>query len=185
MISLQFDDIRPFYFLVRWQFYEKARYQLKDNELQDAKIFFNAMQHLSEEDKQILADVYYKSPNPTNFDTSRELYMTVKPVQDKDLCDQYGISVERFAGKRRRAQYYLKLEMQKVIQSIETVFMYRVNPFLYLIEYQKEKDGKTQFVLGDISQAKAFYKDEHDQNELYSFSQLGFTKVPVIPNKFI
>lgn len=177
---MQFDDIRPFYFLVRWQFYEKARYQLKDNELQDAKIFFNAMQHLSDEDKQILADVYYKSPNPTNFDTRRELYVTVKPVQDKELCNQYGISVERFAGKRRRAQYYLKLEMQKVIQNIETVFMYRVNPFLYLIEYKKSESGDNQFLLGDVSQAKVFYQDDENKEDLLSLVQFGFTKVPVL-----
>ncbi len=180
MIFLQYDYIRPFYFLVRWQFYEKGRYQLKESELQDAKIFFNAMQRLSDEHKKILSDVYHKSPYPANYDPKRELYMTVKPIRDKELCKEYDMTLDTFRHKRRVAQYYLKLEMQKVLQSIETVFMLRINHKLYLIDYKNENG---QYVVGDVSQAKIFQKNDIGEDGLYSLKQTGFLKVPVMSNQ--
>lgn len=179
MTSLHYDHIRPVYFLVRWQFYEKERYQLKENEIQDAKIFFNAMQQLSDDHKKILSDVYRKSPHPANYDPKRGLYMTVRPIPDKELCKGYDLTVDNFGNKRRIAQMYLKIEMQNILQSIETVFLMRVNRKLYLKEIYDEKSKDNQFLLGDKSQAKVFRKEEYSEDLFTSLLLFGFEKVPL------
>ncbi|WP_187356234.1 hypothetical protein [Enterococcus faecium] len=40
MTSLQYDTIRPVYFLRKWQYYEAARHELSEAELEQAKVFF-------------------------------------------------------------------------------------------------------------------------------------------------
>lgn len=145
MNSLHYDHIRPVYFLVRRQFYEKARYQLVSIELQSAKVFFNGMNQLADEHKKMLSDVYYQSPNSANYDYERELYTTVKPIKDKELCKEYGLTIDNFANKRRIAQNYLKIEIQKILQNIETVYLMRVNCKLYLKEIYDEEAENGQF----------------------------------------
>lgn len=179
MNSLHYDHIRPVYFLVRWQFYERARYQLGSIELQNAKVFFNAMNQLADEHKQILSDVYYQSQNPANYDSERELYTTVRPIKDKELCKEYGLTIDNFANRRRIAQNYLKIEIQKVLQSIETVFLMRVNRKLYLKEIYDEEAENAQFLLGDKSQAKVFRREEYSEDFFTSLLLLGFEKVPL------
>lgn len=182
MISLQYDYLRPVYYLVRWRFYEEARYQLNDREFQDAKVFFNAMQHLSDDEKQILSDVYRKSPHQMKFDPERELYMTVKPVKDKEACGKYGLSALTFANKRRKSQDHLKLEMQNILREVESIFMFRATPKLYLIESQNT-EGNERYLLGNISEAKVFQAEDVDLSEIFSLNCLGFEKVPVMPHQ--
>ncbi|HFZ3988174.1 TPA: hypothetical protein ACIKG8_003225, partial [Enterococcus faecalis] len=67
MTSLLYERIRPEFHLARWIYYEKARYELKGVELESAKIFFNGLKNLSESDKKILIDVYYRSKDYYKF----------------------------------------------------------------------------------------------------------------------
>ncbi|MFR2763269.1 MAG: hypothetical protein ACLTFU_15120 [Enterococcus avium] len=180
MIFLQYDHLRPIYFLVRWQFYEKERYQLRDKEIQDAKIFFNAMQRLPADHKKLLSDVYYKSPYLANYDPKRGMNTTVKPIKDKEMCKKYGMTLDNFRNRRRIAQYHLKLEMQRVLQSTETIFMLRVNRHLYLTDYG---NNSGQYVLGDISEAKIFNQTEENKEEFYQLLLLGFEKMPILSNQ--
>lgn len=174
---MQFEYLRPVYFLTRWQFYEKARYQLREKEIQDAKVFFNALKHLSEEDKKILSDVYRKSPHLTQFDQKREIYMTVTPIKDKMLCEKYGITPKSFGDKRRSAQENLKYEMEQVYRNSASYFMFRATPSLYLIKCQKYDENNEQYLLGGKSLAKIFHKDD---GEFQYLTDLGFTKTPVV-----
>lgn len=179
---MQFDYLRPVYYLVRWRFYEEARYQLNEKELKDAKVFFNALQQLSEEDKQVLFNVYRKSPYQLKFDPTRELYMTVQPVKDTELCSKLGISANSFANKRRQAQDHLKAAMQDVLREVEASFMFRATPSLYLIE-RITANGNEQYLLGNQSQAKIFHEGDMELAELFLLNRLGFEKVPVMPHQ--
>lgn len=179
---MQFDYLRPVFYLVRWRFYEEARYQLNEKELKDAKVFFNGMQQLTEEEKQLLSDVYRNSPKQLKFDSKRELYMTVQPVKDTVLSRKYGISVNSFANRRRQAQDHLKVAMQGILREIEDVFMFRAKPELYLIE-RIIANGNEQYLLGNQPQAKIFHAGDVELSEQFSLNRLGFEKVPVMPHQ--
>lgn len=117
MTSLHYDNIRPNYYLSRWQYYEAARHDLTPTELKHAKVFFNALKNLDRDSLAVLTDVFYFSKDYTSAD-KRGYYQTVRAVPSSTLAKKYGVSVDKFGNMRREAQFKLKREMEEVMKQI-------------------------------------------------------------------
>ena len=117
MTSLHYDNIRPNYYLSRWQYYEAARHDLTPTELKHAKVFFNALKNLDKGSLAILTDIFYFSKDYTSPD-KRGYYQTVRAVPSSTLAKKYGVSVDKFGNMRREAQFKLKRELQEVMKQI-------------------------------------------------------------------
>lgn len=176
MTFLLYDYVSPSYHLTRWQYYEKARYELKGVELESAKIFFNGLKNLSESDKKILIDAYYRSKDYYKFNRQTGLYQSVRPISDDAIAEQYGITKKEVTKVRRQAIEHLAEEMRKIILAISTAFHLKIGKDLYLVRLINEGTYKEQFVLGNKSEAKVFSAEKEDT--IRKFIQLGFEREP-------
>lgn len=176
MISLHYDNIRPSYYLKKWQYYEAAKYELSTIDLEDAKVFFNALKRLNEDDRKILADVYYYSKEKRSFNPKTGYYRTIQPVKDRELHEKYGVTVDKFGHMKRVAQMNLKKAMQEVLKQIGDEFVFRINSNLYLVRIIQEGTYKEQYVLGGASSARLFKPSDAIVMKLLL---LGFEKIPV------
>lgn len=179
MTSLRYDAIRPEYYLRKWQYYEKARYELADTELEDAKVFFHALKQLCEEDRELLTDVYYRSKEPCTFNVKTGYYHSLHPVKDTVLAKEYGVTKDKLGHLRRCAQMNLKKEMQNVLKKIRHKFVFRLTKRLYLIGFVKEGTFHEQYVLGNEGDAKVFTESEDKHDQMLGLIMLGFEKVPI------
>ena len=179
MISLLYDTIRPIYYLKQWQYYEAAMYELSSKELRDAKVFFNALKQLSDEDRKILSDVYYHSRNPCSFDDTTGHYHSLIPVSDKELHDQYDVTLYTFSNMRRDAQDNLKIAMQSIMNQIGNSFVFRISKNLYFAGFIQEGTYKEKYILGGELGAKVFEQTEKNEQLFIKLLLLGFDKVPV------
>lgn len=176
MTSLLYERIRPEFHLTRWQYYEKARYELKGVELESAKIFFNGLKNLSESDRNILIDVYYRSKEYCKFNRQIGLYQSARPISDDAIAEQYGIAKKEVTKVRRQAIEHLAEEMRKIILAISTAFHLKIGKDLYLVRFINEGTYKEQFVLGNKREAKVFSAEKEDT--IRKFMQLGFEREP-------
>lgn len=179
MISLHYDSIRPIYYLKKWQYYERARYELSSNELENAKVFFHAMKQLDEDDRYILMDVYYHSKEPCAFDVRTGFYQSLYPVKDSILAKKYGVAVDRFGNMRRIAMMNLKKEMKKVLCMVSKKFVFRLSKKLYLVDILTNEINSHQYVMGNRDKAKLFIKTEKTNHFFIDMLILGFESVPI------
>lgn len=175
MIFLLYDNVRPIHFLRRWQYFEAARYELSSIELENAKVFFHAMRKLKDSDRLILMDVYYYSKESCAFDNRTGYYQSLYPVKDSVLAEKYGVTVDRFSSMRRIAMMQLEKEMKKVLCTISSKFIFRLNKRLYLVKVL----DNGQFILGNKTQAIAFSNSEENRRFFIDMLALGFEKVPI------
>lgn len=175
---MHYDTIRPEYFLKKWQYYETARYELSNAEMNKAKIFFNALKQLSDGDRAILSDVYYYSKQPCTYNEKTGHYHSLRPVKSEGLATKYGVTVNEFKKMKRIAQVNLKKEMQKVIKAIGNKFVFRMNSHLYLVDVIDRGARTRQYVLGHEFEAKVYEQSEKYNEMFNTFLYLGFEKVP-------
>lgn len=179
MISLHYDSIRPIYYLKKWQYYEKARYELSAIELENAKVFFHAMKQLDDNDRQILMDAYYHSKQLCAFDIRTGFYQSLRPVKDNILAKQYGIAVDRISNRRRIAMLNLKKEMKKVLCMVSKKFVFRLSKQLYLVDILNNEINSHQYVMGTGDEPKVFIKTEETRHFFTDMLMLGFESVPI------
>ncbi|MGL9971607.1 hypothetical protein IGI80_002539 [Enterococcus sp. DIV1420a] len=172
-----YDRIRPEFHLKRWQYYEKARYELKGIELESAKIFFNGLKNLSETDRKVLTDSYYRSKEYCSFNQQTGMYQSVRPISDSTIAEQYGITKKEVTKVRQQALEHLAQEMQKIIVTISTAFHLKIGKGLYLVRLMHEGTYKEQLVLGNKSEAKVF--SDKNEDKIRALMQLGFEIEPV------
>lgn len=174
---MQYDDIRPIYYLKRWKYYEAAMYELTPRELEQAKIFFNALRNLDEDDKKYLSESYYYSIQVSNYNPKTGYYHSIIPIGDKIIAAKLGFYTEKYRHLRSVAQLRLKGEMQKIMKEISKKFILRISKKLYLIEITDEGN----YLLGEKSKAKLF--TDADRDLITNLYFLGFDKVPIDWNK--
>lgn len=179
MTSLQYDTIRPVYYLRKWQYYEAARHELSEIELEQAKVFFNALKLLGEQERQILSDAYYYSKQPCTFMEKKGHYHSLIPVKDEVLAKKYGVTIDRFGHMRRLAQMSLKKAMQNILNQIGDSFQFRVNTRLYLVDFINQNKNEQQYILGTKEEAKVFDQAQDVQGLFFDLTMLGFEKIPV------
>lgn len=179
MISLQYDTIRPVFYLKKWQYYEAARHELSEAELEQAKVFFNALKQLDEQERQILSDAYYYSKQPCIFREKTGHYHSLIPVKDEVLAKKYGVTIDRFRNMRRLAQMSLKKAMQNILNQIGDSFQFRVNTRLYLVDFINQNTNEQQYILGTKEEARIFDQTEDKQGLFFDLLLLGFDKVSV------
>ena len=174
---MHYDNIRPEYFLKKWKYYELARNELDAQTLEDAKVFFHGLKQLSDKERKLLSDIYYKSDQFRSMDQRSGYYLSVKPYNDKAMAIKYHVSMINFRTMRREAQQSLKEAMQRIMQEILSNFVYRMNRHLYLVDIVDQGSGKEQYILGDECDAKKFSNSdgEHEASNLLC---LGFERVP-------
>ncbi|OQO71170.1 hypothetical protein BH747_04055 [Enterococcus villorum] len=177
---MQYDDIRPVYYLRKWQYYEAARHELSVTEQEQAKVFFNALKQLNEKERQILSDVYYCSRKPCTFKEKTGYYHSLIPVKDEVLAKKYAVTIDRFSNMRRLAQMSLKKEMQNILSKITSSFMFRINTNLHLVDFiNQNTTNETQYILGTKQDGKVFNQNEDIHGLFFDLMLLGFEKVPV------
>lgn len=179
MISLLYDDIRPNYFLIRWQYYETARYELTSLELINAKVFFNALKNLDKHSLEILTDVFYFSRDYT-LQNKRGYHPTIKPINSRHLAEKYGVSVRKFHNMRRQAQINLKIEMQNIMKKISEKFKLRLHRNLYFIDYVPEGSLTQKYIVGPEDEGKVFNQSEFNSDQVRSLRMLGFEEIPIL-----
>ncbi|MDP8590875.1 hypothetical protein [Enterococcus lactis] len=179
MTSLQYDTIRPVYFLRKWQYYEAARHELSEAELEQAKVFFNALKQLDEQERQILSDAYYYSKQPCTFREKTGHYHSLIPVKDEVLAKKYSVTIDRFRNMRRLAQMSLKKAMQNILNQMSLCFKFRINTRLYLVDFITGNTNEQQYVLGTKEEARIFDQTEDVQGLFFDLLFLGFEKIPV------
>lgn len=181
MIFLHYDHIRPVYYLRHWRFYENARYDLDPKELENAKVFFNALKELPEEDRKILADKYYKAELSCNYDPSRYTYTTVIPINDEVLASKSNMPHSHFSQLRKEAENRLGESMIRILkeQHIKLkTFKLRLSKNLYFVDsIEREMFQKQKYIVGDEYDAKVFHSPE-DDIVTRSLMGIGFEKVP-------
>lgn len=179
MISLQYDGLRPAYYLRKWKYYEVAKHELSGIELDQAKVFFNALKQLNDHDRQILTDAYYCSKTLSTFKDRTGYYHSLIPIKDKLLAKKYGVTIDRFGNMRRIAQMNLKKEMQNILNKISNFYKFRMNTRLYLVNIKDKDTLEKQYVLGSEHEAMIFNEIEDVQGLFINLLLLGFEKIPV------
>lgn len=177
--SLNYDNIRPNYFLIRWQYYEAARHELNSLELIKAKVFFNALKKLDEEHLSILTDIFYFSRDYT-LPNKRGYHPTVRAVSSSTLAEKYGVSVDKIHNMRREAQFSLKREMQKIMKQISEQFKLRLHRNLYFIDFVPESSLKKKYIVGPEDEGKVFNQSEFNSDQVMALRVLGFEIIPII-----
>lgn len=148
-------------------------YELTPGELEQAKIFFNALRRLDKDDRKYLSESYYYSTRLSNYNPKTDYYRSVIPIEDKIIAEKFGFYTDKYRNLRSMAQLRLKGEIQKIMQEISKKFIFRLSKKLYLIEIMDEGN----YLLGEKSKAKLFTDADTDLiTDLYF---LGFEKVPV------
>lgn len=173
---MHYDNIRPSYYLKKWQYYEAAKHELSDIELDQAKVFFNALKRIDGHDRKILSDVYYYSKELRSFNPKTGYYHSLQPVKDKELHEKYGVTVDKFGHMKRVAQMNLKKAMQEVLEKIGDRCAFRINSRLYLVRIIQEGTYKEQYVLGNEFDSRIFHQSDAIVTKLLL---LGFEKIPV------
>lgn len=180
---MHYDSIRASYYLKKWRYYETARHDLNQSELSDAKIFFNALKCLGDEERKLLTDVYYRSEELCSFNEKTGYYHSLKPIQDQVMATKYRVTSDRFANMRRLAQGALQKEMQQILADIGETCVFRLNKHLYLVGFLVKGKHSEQFILGVSFEARKF-TNHADKERILSLQMLGFEKVPIHPSEF-
>lgn len=148
-------------------------YELTPRESEQAKIFFNALKRLDEDDRKYLSESYYYSIQGSNYNPKTGYYRSIIPVKDKIVAEKFGFYTDKYRHLRSMAQLRLKGEMQEIMKEISKKFIFRISKKLYLIEINDEGN----YILGEKSKAKVFTDVDNDLiTDLYF---LGFDKVPI------
>ena len=182
MIFLRYDTIQPVYHLKKWQYYEAAKYELSVIALDNARVFFNALMQLDDGDRKILSDVYYHSKKPCSFSNTTGHYHSLMPVSDKELHEQYKVTIAEFGNMRRNAQENLKVAMQTIMNQIGNSFVFRITRELYFAGFIQEGTDKEKYILDRESGAKVFEQTEQNTELFMKLRLLGFDRVPVESN---
>lgn len=180
---MHYDSIRASYYLKKWRYYETARHDLNQSELSDAKIFFNALKRLDDEERKLLTDVYYRSEELCSFNEKTGYYHSLKPIQDQVMAKKYQVTSDRFANMRRLAQGALHKEMQQILAEIGETCVFRLNKRLYLVAFLDKGNYSEQFILGTPLEARKF-TNHADKERILSLQMLGFEKVPIHPSEY-
>lgn len=176
-----YDDIRPQYYLRRWEYYEEAKEELNCHELESAKVFFHGLKQLPQSDLKLLSEVYYKAERCT-VDRQNGFLSSVKPIKDAKMAVTYHVSIDKFKAMRLQAQDRLKAAMQKILQEIQSSCVYRINRSLYLVDMLDRGTSKEKYVLGKECDAKKFNASD-SESEARDLKALGFERVPVNEKK--
>lgn len=174
---MRYKNLRPTHSLTRWRYYEEAKEWLGEIELENAKVFFNALRRLSREEQEALADKYYRATRRTHYDSNKEIYVTVIAVKNGELAKKWGVN-EYQAGKRiREATDHLKAEMEKLVQEqFEKLsrFKMAISHDLFLIT----DSGKGRYLVGDQREGRVF-TIPGEEAEIRNLQRLGFKKWPI------
>lgn len=176
---MYYNPIRPGYYLRKWRYYEARKYELSAIELEQAKIFFNALKQINKAEFQILSDIYYSSREPCSFDSKTGYYHSLKPVRDKHVAEKYNVTLSKFKEMKYKAHNQLRLAMKKLMEIRGKFFIFKLNKKLYLVDIlYKGTDGE-QYVLGDESQATVYEWSQSNSSILKGLDLKGFERILV------
>ncbi|MFC0233935.1 hypothetical protein ACFFIF_08035 [Vagococcus entomophilus] len=177
------DHINIKFYLIRWKYYQEQRYYLEDLEKENATALFNALNGISVEDRELLSEKYYKSTIKADFDFKKEVYRTVKPIKNSELCLKRNLSEERYTQKMRLAEHNLKNRMFEIYnQMYEKLeeFKLMIGKSLYFKGYLNEsKTGLNEYLLSQSMDEGMIFVEDINNREYYDLIALGFRKVPI------
>ena len=145
--------------------------------MENAKVFFNALRRLSNDEREALADKYYRATKRTHFDPDKEIYVTVIAIKNEVLAKQWGVNEYQAAKRIREATDHLKAEMEALVQEqFEKLsrFKMAITDELFLIT----DSGKGRYLVGDQRDGRVF-NIPRDEGKLRELGRLGFKKWPV------
>lgn len=173
---MNYDNIRPSYFLMKWKYYEVERYNLSDVDTNEARIFFNALKTLDTHDIEILSAKYYQSEDVTKGSSGTDYHF--KTVTDCEASLVFKASTEKYGHLRRVAEYHLKNAMVNILKRLNgelATFNLRINIRLYLVDFDQQTNN---FIVGESRRAKTFNSPADDEITSQALKS-GFEKVPV------
>lgn len=177
MTSLRYKNLRPTYHLFRWRYYEEAKDWLRDRELENAKVFFNALRRLSTDERETLADKYYRATKRTHFDPDKEMYVTVIAVKNEVLAKKWKVNEYQASKRVKAATDHLKAEMESLVrEQFEKLsrFKMAVTEDLFFITDSE----KGRYLVGDQREGRVF-TIPGDECKIRNLERLGFKKWPV------
>lgn len=103
-----YKDIRVQFYLRHWKMLEENRNILTMHEIDAARLLFNSLPKMSDENLEMLKIKYYDTPNKSSFDRKRGVYRTCVPITDEVLAYQLGITIEQYRINKRIAENELE-----------------------------------------------------------------------------
>lgn len=151
-----YTQIRVEFYLRHWKMLEENRNILTMNEIDLARLLFNSLPKLSEENLNTLKIKYYDTSNKSSFDRKRGVYRTCVPITDEVVAYQLGITIEQYRINKRIAEKELEEIMLKtgheLLHSKEKIFL-KINNFFFVRSADISLDKHfNQFVnVGDVT----------------------------------
>ncbi|MDH6363268.1 hypothetical protein M2139_000312 [Enterococcus sp. PF1-24] len=179
---MRYDHVRPSYYLRQWRYYEEAREYLPKRSIEQAKVFFNALKTLTDDERQVLIDKYYKSEKLCNYNYDLGCYTSLIPITDSVIAEQYGISKNDYMKKRASIEAKLgraMTESQQLVNEKLTEFKLKIGDgFYYVRALKREYLYFDSYVIGSVLDAAVLTlpKDEYLVNKLLGN---GFEKEPI------
>lgn len=168
--------------LRRWSHYEEHRNSLAEHEIDNARLFFNALKRLSEDERHVLKAKYYDSTEWCNYDHRRDFCQTKRPIKDEIVAQTLNYSsVEAYRRARLKAEGNLKTALQEIQQLIRDqlkMFNLKLGDRLYFVAFGQKTILHEQYILGTELDAKVFHSPE-DDDVAADLTMLGFYKAPV------
>ncbi|MGF2189591.1 hypothetical protein ACQUD0_04565 [Vagococcus fluvialis] len=106
---------RPMWYLKRWKYLERNRNRLDDDDKRMGVLLFNALNRMSEENRQILKEKYYDPDNPALFSEYFNDYTVNVPVSDTEIAKKLNIDPYHYRKIRVKAES----EFMKFVKEVD------------------------------------------------------------------
>ena len=135
--------VRVQYYLRRWKMLEENVNDLKPCEMDKAKMLFNSLPKLNEDDLRLLKAKYYDTNKTCSFDKTRGVYTSCIPINDEVRAYHENVTIEQYGVNRRIAEGRLEDIMLEVghelLNSKEKIYL-KINRFLYIKQVEIQED---------------------------------------------
>lgn len=167
---------RPMWYLKRWKFLEKNRNNLDEYDKRLGVLLFNALNRMSEDNRQILKEKYYDPDSPALFSEYSNDYTVNVPVPDKEIASRLNIDPYHYRKIRVKAESeFMKFvkEVHEEINIKSRMVNLAIKDNFYIKEVVSNRDkswnkfwyGNAEVLL-TVSHKKALSFDTTDKDTL-------------------